>query len=74
MIIGTPHTPQMCNSLLASTNREAEFLDEIGKKSLKSFPPCYSQFPLLIDFTPQAKVGCYVNIVYENLKSENSQD
>jgi hypothetical protein len=24
----------------------------IGDKSLKSFPPCYSQSPLLMDFTP----------------------
>ncbi len=30
---------------------EAEFLDVIGTKVLRSFPPCYSQSPLLTDFT-----------------------
>ncbi len=30
---------------------EAEFLDEMAK-SLKGFPPCYSQSPLLTDLTP----------------------
>ncbi len=61
---------------------EAEFLNVIGTKVCKSFPPCYSQSPLLTDDTPPpsppSKSGlnhvCYVNIVYDNLKSENSQD
>ncbi len=51
------------------------------KKSLKSFPPCNSQSPLLTDFTlpsPLSKSGlklvCKVNIVYRNHKSDNSQD
>ncbi len=55
---------------------EAEFLDVIG-----NCPPCYSQSPLLTDFTPPSplsksalKLVCNVNIVYENHKSENSQD
>jgi hypothetical protein len=48
-------------------------------KFFKSFPPCY----FLTDFTPTplpppSKIGlklvCNVNIVYGNLKSENSQD
>ncbi len=57
---------------------EAEFLDVIGAKSLKSFPPCYSQSPLLIlHSSPWRKSGlklvCNVNIVYGNLMSENSQ-
>ncbi len=52
-------------------------------KSLKSFPPCYSQSPLLTDFTPLPppppgksglKLVCEVNIVYPSLKSENSQE
>jgi hypothetical protein len=52
-------------------------------KSLKSFPPCYSQSPLLTVYYPtppptRAKVGlklvCNVNIVYRNLKPDNSQD
>jgi hypothetical protein len=50
-------------------------------KSLKSFPPCYSKSPLMMDFTPPPplrknglKLVCNVNIVYGNLKSENSQD
>jgi hypothetical protein len=30
---------------------EAEFLDLIWDKGLKSVPPCYSQTPLLTDFT-----------------------
>jgi hypothetical protein len=35
---------------------EAEFLDVIGTKVLKEFPPCYTcaQSPLLMDFTPPA--------------------
>jgi hypothetical protein len=53
---------------------EAAFLDIT--KSLKSFPPCYSQSPL--PHFPLRKSGlklvCNVNIVYGNLKSENSQD
>ncbi len=52
------------------------------EKSLESFPPCESQSPLLTDFTPPTpflsksgfKLVCNVNIVYGNLKSENSQD
>jgi hypothetical protein len=49
-------------------------------KSPKSCPPCYSQSPLLMDLTPppspRAKViwNWFVNIVNENLQSENSQD
>ncbi len=47
-----------------------------------SFPPCYSQSPLLTDFTPPPpplnksglKLVYNVNFVYGNLKSENSQD
>jgi hypothetical protein len=55
---------------------EAEFLDV----NLKSFPSWYSQSSLLTDFTPPSwsksglKLVCNVNIAYENLKSENSQD
>jgi hypothetical protein len=49
-------------------------------KGLKSFPPCYSQSPLLMDFTPPppppSKSGfilvCFVIIGYGNLKPENS--
>ncbi len=63
-----------------------EFLDVIGtkvlrvrKKSLRSFPPWYSQSPLLTDFTQPPppplskrclKLVCNVKIVYGNLKSE----
>jgi hypothetical protein len=57
---------------------ESELLDVIGTKvSLKSFPPCYSQSPLITDFTPPPpsnsglKLVCNVNIVYGNLKSQN---
>jgi hypothetical protein len=51
---------------------------------LKSFPPCYSQSPLQTDFNPPPppppeqqlfETGLYsVNILYGNLKSENSQE
>jgi hypothetical protein len=49
--------------------------------SSKSFPPCYSQLPLLTDFyspppplsKSALKLVCNVNIVYGNLKTENSQ-
>jgi hypothetical protein len=56
----------------------AEFVDVLGTKVLhKSFPPCYSQSPLPMDFTPPPpclKRVCNVkNTVYGNLKSENSQ-
>ncbi len=53
-------------------------------KRLKSFPPCYSESPLLMDLflspppLPLSKSGlklvCIVNIVNGNFKSENSQD
>jgi hypothetical protein len=52
-------------------------------KSLQSVPPCYSQSPLITDFTPPSppppnksglKLVCNVKNVYGNLKSENSQD
>jgi hypothetical protein len=47
-------------------------------KSLKSFPPCYSQSPLLTDSPPPPtknglKLVCNINIAYGNLKSKNSQ-
>ncbi len=52
-------------------------------KSRKSFPHCYSQSPLLTG-TPSPsppplsksglKLACNVNIVYGNLKSENSKE
>jgi hypothetical protein len=53
---------------------------------VKNFPPCYSQSPLLTDFsllplpltTPLSKSGlklvCNVNIVHGSLKAENYQD
>ncbi len=52
-------------------------------KSCKSFPPCCKQSPQLTDFTTlpppllsksRLKLICDINIVYGNLKSENSQD
>ncbi len=58
-------------------------LGRYWKKNLKSFPPCYLQSPLQTDlspppFPPPSKSGLNlvsnVNIVYGNLKSENSQD
>jgi hypothetical protein len=50
-------------------------------KNLKSFPPCYSQSPLLTDFTPcppphpweKLKLVCNVTIIYGILKSEVSR-
>ncbi len=49
-------------------------------KSLTSFLLCFSQSPLLTDFTPpplsksRFKLGFNVNIVHGNNKSENSPD
>ncbi len=51
-------------------------------KSLKSFLPCHSQSLLLTNLNPPTpplsksglKLVCNVNILYGNLKSENSQD
>ncbi len=57
---------------------EAEFLDVIGTKVLRlSFPPCYSQSPLRLDFTPPPppppkKIvawNWFVNIVYGETSS-----
>jgi hypothetical protein len=48
---------------------EAELVNVIGTKVLKSFPPCYSLSPLLTDFIPLSpskcglKLDCNVNIV-----------
>jgi hypothetical protein len=62
---------------------EAEFLDVIGTKvlTLKKFPPCFSQSPLLTDFTPASHPPqkwfatiCNVNIVCGNFNSEDYQD
>ncbi len=60
---------------------EAEFVDVIGTKVLRVFLLAI-QSPLPADFTPPAPLEsglklvckCNVNIVFENLKSENSQD
>jgi hypothetical protein len=71
---------QYVYSMYSSSPADAEFLDVIGTKSLKCFPPCSPQSPLLKDFTPPPlrksglKLVCNVNIVYGNLKSENAQD
>ncbi len=61
---------------LASRGR---ILERNHNKSLKNFSPCYSQSPLLTDFTPPPliksilKLVCNVNILYGDLKSENVQ-
>ncbi len=51
-------------------------MDVIGTKVLKGFPPCYSQSPLLTDYTPLSKSGlklvCNVNIAYGNLRTLKS--
>jgi hypothetical protein len=53
----------------------------LGRNWDKSSPPCYSQSPLIRDFTPPPpfkksglELVCNVNIVNENLKSEKSQN
>jgi hypothetical protein len=76
--------PGLRNPCSKRYGTEAEFLDIIGTKVSRVFPPCYSQLTLLTDFTPlsphspsknELKLVCNVNIVYGNLKSENySQD
>ncbi len=59
--------------LLLSWDR---ILERNWDKSLKSFPPCYSQSPLLTDPPPPPPWATVVwnNIVYRNIKSENYQD
>jgi hypothetical protein len=54
-------TPTYIPPLLYETRGRT--LGRNWEKSLKSFPPCYSQSPILKDFTPPPP-----------LKSENSQD
>ncbi len=50
-------------------------LERNWDKSLTSFPSCYSQSPLLTDFTSPTPWSEMVrNILYGNLKSENFQD
>jgi hypothetical protein len=55
-------------------------LEHNWNKRSRSFPLCYSQLPILTDFTPiplrksSLKLVCYVHIVYGNPKPENSQD
>ncbi len=51
------------------TISRGRILERIWDKSLKSFPPCYSQSPLLTDSHPPLsksglKLVCNVNIVY----------
>jgi hypothetical protein len=68
------------SSNFATGHYKGRILGRNWDKSLKSFPHCYS----LTDFTPPPppptprksglKLVCNVNIVYGNLKSENSQD
>ncbi len=67
---------------LVGVEVQSRILGRNWDKSLKSFPSCYSQSPLANRFysssPPPQKSGlklvCSVNIVYGNLKSENSQD
>ncbi len=71
--------------LWAQMNR-GRILGRNWDKSLDSFLHCYSQSPLLTDFVPPhppplppeqkkwVETGCNVNIVYGNLKPENSED
>jgi hypothetical protein len=64
-------------SLRSSMALRGRILGHNWDRSLKSFPPCYSQSPLPTDFTlPQSglKLICNVNKVIANLKSENSKD
>jgi hypothetical protein len=59
------------------TSYRGRILRRNWDKILKSFPPCYSQSPLLTDPPPSKcglKLVCNVSIVYGNLRSENSQD
>ncbi len=71
--------------IIVLTVPRGRILGCIWDKSIQSFPPCYSQSPLLTNFytyppplpptpTSSLKLVCDVNIVYGNLKSENSQD
>ncbi len=66
---------------ICSVNPEAEFLDVIGTKVFRVFLlTIHSQLYQLILLPPphleksELKLACNVNIVYGNLKSENSQD
>jgi hypothetical protein len=67
-------------NMYSSSPGEAEFLDVIGSKVLRVFPLAihsHLYFRILLP-PPLSKSGlkldCNVNIVHDNLKSENSQD
>ncbi len=72
----------MRNSFLPFKCSEAEILDVIGRKVLRVFLLAIHSHLYRFDppppLPPQGKSGlklvCNVNIVYRNLKSENSQD
>ncbi len=58
-----------------------QILGRYWDKNLESFPPCHSQSPLLTYYSPLPPLSkrgltlvCNINIVYGNVKSENSQD
>ncbi len=69
-------------SFFTTPERGGRILGCDWDKSLKIFPPCYSQSPLLTDFTipplplsrSDLRLVCNVNIVNGKQKSENSQD
>ncbi len=69
----------MNSTLYCTACSRGRILGLTWDKSFKSFPSCYSQSPLLKDFTPLPlnktglKLVCNVNIICGNLKSENSQ-
>jgi hypothetical protein len=72
---------RMSESLILPVSR-GRILGRNWDTSLKIFPPCYSQSPLLMDLTPPPpsqqkwfETGvCNVSIVKGNQTSENSQD
>ncbi len=88
----TEHTVRPCTALLSciflfriyvcfsyATGYRGRILRRNWDNSFKSFPPCYSQSPLLTDYPPPPsksglKLVSNINIVHGNLKSENSQD
>ncbi len=80
-LLGISRVPFSVLNDLRPANSRGRIPGRNWDKSLKSFPPCYSQSPPLTDFTPTSPLSksglkrvSNINIVYGNLISEDFLD